>query len=65
MDTEKPSDLPARIAWIRPINLCSPEGMDQMMRGRIIDGRRYLGNGSWEHVDHEQSRTNERKEAQP
>jgi hypothetical protein len=43
-------------------NLCSVEGMDYMLRGRIIDGRRYLGNGCWELVDHEAAETNERRE---
>jgi hypothetical protein len=36
--------------------------VDLMMRGRIIDGRRYLGNNCWEVVNHEESRTNERRE---
>jgi hypothetical protein len=43
--------------------LCRRECMDEMMIGRIINGRRYLGNNCWEHVDHELSRTNERRDA--
>jgi len=35
---------------------------DRMRRGRIEDGRRYLGNGAWQHLDHEHSETNERRE---
>ena len=46
-------------------NLCSVEGLDWMLRGRIIEGRRYLGNGAWEAVDHEAAETNERREGFP
>jgi hypothetical protein len=35
---------------------------DRMRRGRIEDGRRYLGYGAWQHLDHEWSETNERSE---
>jgi hypothetical protein len=38
---------------------------DQLRRGRIEDGRRYLGNGAWQAVDHEWSETNERREGRP
>lgn len=32
------------------------------MVGKVVDGKRYLGNGSWQRVDHEHSRTNNRAE---
>jgi hypothetical protein len=35
---------------------------DRLRKGRIEDGRRYLGNGAWQHLDHEWSETNERRE---
>lgn len=38
---------------------------DRMRRGKIEDGRRYLGNGAWQAVDHEHSETNERREGRP
>lgn len=38
---------------------------DRMRKGKIEDGRRYLGNGAWQHVDHEHSETNERREGMP
>jgi hypothetical protein len=38
---------------------------DRLRKGRIEDGRRYLGNGAWQHLDHEHSETNERREARP
>ncbi len=47
------------------INQCSRDGMDKMMVGKVEDGRRYLGNGSWEKLDHEWSETNERREGHP
>ena len=43
-------------------NQTSEEGFDYMLRGKIVDGRRYLGHGNWQAVDHEFSETNERKE---
>jgi hypothetical protein len=38
---------------------------DRMRIGRIEDGRRYLGEGCWQRVDHEHSETNERREGRP
>jgi hypothetical protein len=38
---------------------------DRLRKGRIEDGRRYLGNGAWQHLDHEHSETNERREGRP
>ena len=38
---------------------------DRMRKGKIEDGRRYLGNGAWQHIDHEHSETNERREVRP
>lgn len=35
---------------------------DRLRKGKIEDGRRYLGNGAWQHLDHEYSETNERRE---
>ena len=33
---------------------------DRMRKGRIEDGRRYLGNGAWQWVNTEEARLNER-----
>lgn len=38
---------------------------DRLRIGKVEDGRRYLGNGAWQHVDHEWSETNERREGRP
>lgn len=54
---------PGEVTNISSRNLCSVEGLDWLMRGKIIDGKRYLGNGAWQAVDHEFSETNERLEA--
>jgi hypothetical protein len=37
------------------------EGLDQLMIGTVIDGRRYMGNGSWQHLNHLESFTNKRR----
>lgn len=47
-------------------NHLSPHlNFDTLRKGRIEDGRRYLGNGAWQHLDHEHSETNERREGRP
>ena len=43
-------------------SVSTPEGIEQASKGIIRDGRRYLGGGAWELVDHEASETNERRE---
>ena len=43
-----------------------PAKFDALRIGRIDqDGRRYLGNGCYQLVDHETSETNERREGRP
>jgi len=46
-------------------SVSTPEGIEQASKGMIRDGRRYLGGGCWELVDHEASETNERREGRP
>ena len=61
-DTAKHPPKSGERTNLTSLNLCSAEGHDRMLRGKIIDGRRYLGNGAWERVDVETSELNERRE---
>jgi hypothetical protein len=62
---EKPAPQPLEDRNLYGPSTSHPVGIERMMKGRIIDGRRYLGGGCWEVVDHETAETNERREGRP
>jgi hypothetical protein len=67
---KKPKEEPEKMDINERFNLygpslSTPAGIDRAMFGRHRDGRRYLGGGCWQVVDHETSRTNERREGRP
>jgi hypothetical protein len=39
----------------------TPEAGDKMMIGTVINGRRYMGNGSWQHINHLELFTDKRR----
>lgn len=46
-------------------SLATRGDFDRIMVGRIVDDRRYLGNGGWQKVNVESSRLNELREGRP